>query len=160
MPWFRTLLWIGTISMIVIIGFKTLHLRSVGVPTVEAFEFAGAEKAKEIVQSWVDASVKHTAVSSIKLDFLFIVCYVLLMINCSNHQMNKERNLVLNNLLRFNIALAVVTFVLDVSENLIMLNNIRSMNDFFSDDDDSSAKVFICRVDCGGVVGVGFQTYP
>ena len=131
MPWFRRLLWIGTFILMIVLTIKSFHLRSANVPTIEAFELADRANAISIVQSWDDPVVKHIAVSSIKLDFLFIAFYVLLMINCSNHQMNKERNLVLNNLLRFNIALAFVTCVLDVSENLIMLNNIESINDFF-----------------------------
>ena len=131
MPWFRRLLWIGTFLLMIVLTIKSFHLRSANAPTVEAFEVADRADATAIVQSWKDPLIKHTAVSSIKLDFLFIACYVLLMINCSNHQMNKERNLVLNNLLRLNIALAVVTCILDVSENFIMLHNIRSIEDFF-----------------------------
>jgi hypothetical protein len=129
MPWFRTLLWIGTISLALVLGVESFRLRSMHVATVEAFEMANHTEAREMVQSWSDASVKHTVITGIKLDYLFIVFYVLLMINCSNHQMNQERNLILNNLLRFNIALAVDTGILDIAENVIMMNNIRSIDD-------------------------------
>jgi hypothetical protein len=130
MPWFRTLLWIGTISLMIVLSIKSFRLRSANVPSVEAFEMSDHTEAKEILQSWSDASVKHIVTTSIKLDYLFIVFYVLLMINCSNRQMNIERNLILNNLLRFNIALAIDTGILDIAENIIMMHNIRSIGDF------------------------------
>jgi len=131
MPWFRGLLWIGTILLIIVLGMKSYRLRSANVYTVEAFEFANKEKAKEIIEEWKTAGLLHTAKSSILLDYVFMAFYVLLMINCSNHQMNLEHNLVLNNLLRFNIPLAVDTGILDFAENSIMLNNIRSVDDYF-----------------------------
>lgn len=130
MPWFKTLLWVGSISLMVVLSIKSFRLRWAHVATVVAFEMAGRTEAKEILQSWNDASVKHIVITSIKLDYLFIVFYVLLMINCSNRQMNMERNLILNNLLRFNIALAIDTGILDIAENIIMMHNIRSIGDF------------------------------
>jgi len=131
MPWFRTLLWIGTIFLMIVLGVKAYHLRSAQVATVEAFEMAGKDEASEILRSWTEKEVLYTVKSSIRLDYLFIVFYVLLMINCSNHQMNLEQNLAMNNLLRFSIPLAVDTGILDVAENLIMMHNIRSIEDFF-----------------------------
>ena|GEM_PF-4420234 len=131
MPWFRTLLWIGTISLMIVLSVKSFRLRSTHVSTVEAFEMADQTEAKEILQSWNDASVEHSVINSIKLDYLFIGFYVLLMINYSNHQMNKERNLILNNLLRFNIALSIDTGILDIAENIIMMHNIRSIDEYF-----------------------------
>ena len=131
MPWFRTFLWIGTISLMIMLGVKSFRLRSENIATVETFEMASRPEAEAILQSWDNSSVKHIVVTSIKLDYLFIAFYVLLMINCSNHQMNKERNLILNNLLRFNIALAIDTGILDIVENIIMMHNIRDIDDFF-----------------------------
>ena len=131
MPWFRTFLWIGTISLMIVLGAKSFSLRSKQVDTVEAFEMANYAEAKKILQSWNDAAVKHTVTNSIKLDYLFITFYVLLMLNCSSHQMNKERNLILNNLLRFNIALSIDTGILDIAENIIMMHNIRSIDEYF-----------------------------
>ena len=131
MPWFRTLLWIGTISLMIVLGAKSFSLRSKQVYTVEAFEMASRSEAETMLQSWNGVSVMHTVITSIKLDYLFIVFYVLLMINCSNHQMNRERNLILNNLLRFNIALSIDTGILDIAENVIMMHNIRSIDDYF-----------------------------
>jgi hypothetical protein len=132
MPWFRAFLWIGTIFLMIVLGIKSYHLRSAQVATVEAFEFANEDEATGIVQSWVDRHVLYTAKSSIHLDYLFILFYVLLMINCSNHQMNLEQNVALNNLLRFSIPLAVGTGILDFAENLLMMHNIRSIDDFFT----------------------------
>jgi len=129
MPWFRTLLWIGTISLMIVLSAKSFRLVKLHVARVEAFEFASRTEAKQIVQSWKDAPAMHTVTSSIWLDYLFIAFYVLLMINCSNHQMNLERNLILNNLLRLNIALAIDTGLLDIAENVIMMHNIRSIED-------------------------------
>ena len=130
MPWFRIFLWIGTISLMIILGVKSFRLRSENVATVEAFEMASRSEAESILQAWDNSSVKHMVVTSIKLDYLFIAFYVLLMINCSNHQMNKERNLILNNLLRFNIALSIDTGILDVAENVIMMHNIRDIDNY------------------------------
>jgi len=131
MPWFRALLWIGTIFLLVVLGIKSYHLWSAQVATVEAFEMADKDDATKILQSWTENQVLYTVKSSIHLDYIFIVFYVLLMINCSNHQMNLEQNLRLNNLLRFSIPLAVVTGLLDFAENLIMMHNIRSIVDYF-----------------------------
>ena len=131
MPWFRTFLWIGTIFLMIVLGAKSFSLRSKQVSTVEAFEMASRSEAVAMLQSWKDASVTHIVVTSIKLDYLFVAFYVLLMLNCSNHQMNKERNLILNNLLRFNIALSIDTGILDIVENVIMMHNIRSIDEYF-----------------------------
>ena len=130
MPWFRTLLWIGTISLMIMLGIKSYRLRSEQVATVEAFEMANRSEAEAMLQSWNGASVEHNVITTIKLDYLFIAFYVLLMINCSNHQMNKERNLILNNLLRFNIALSIDTGMLDIAENVIMMHNIRDIDHY------------------------------
>ena len=129
MPWFRTLLWIGTISLMLVLSAKSYRLVTLNVASVVAFEFASSSKAMEVLESWNEASALHTVISSIQLDYLFIAFYVLLMINCSNHQMNLEGNLILNNLLRLNIALASVTGILDIAENVIMMHNIRSIGD-------------------------------
>ena len=118
--------------MMIVLSAKSYRLVNLGVERVEAFEFASAAEAKDMVQSWEDASALRTVISSIKLDYLFIAFYVLLMINCSNHRMNLERNLILNNLLRFNIALAIDTGGLDIAENVIMMHNIRSVDDHIS----------------------------
>jgi hypothetical protein len=131
MAWFRALLWIGTIFLMIVLGTKSYHLRSAQVATVEEFEMADKDEATKILRLWVEKQVLYTVKSSIRLDYLFIVFYVLLMINCSNHQMNLEQNLALNNLLRFSIPLAVDTGILDLAENLIMMHNIRSIDDFF-----------------------------
>ena len=131
MPWFKTFLWIGTISLMIVLGVKSFSLRSEHVATVEEFEMASRSEAEAILQSWNDISVMRTVITSIKLDYLFLAFYVLLMINCSNHQMNKERNLILNNLLRLNIALSIGTGILDIAENVIMMHNIRSIDEYF-----------------------------
>jgi len=131
MPWFRTFLWIGTIFLMIVLGAKSFSLKSKQVSTVEAFEMASRSEAVAMLQSWKDVSVTHIVVTSIKLDYLFVAFYVLLMLNCSSHQMNKERNLILNNLLRFNIALSIVTGILDIVENVIMMHNINSIDEFF-----------------------------
>ena len=131
MPWFRWLLWIGTITLFLTLGMKAYHLWSARTPTVECFEFSNKQDAIDTVMLWDQKNVMYTVKSSIWLDYAFLVCYVLLMINLSNHQMNLEKNLFLNSLLRLNIPLAAVTGVLDFSENSIMLNNIRSPEDHF-----------------------------
>ena len=131
MPWFKTLLWIGTIVLVIVLGVKTYRLSSMDVATVECFEMANRVKAEKILNEWTQTGAIRVATNSIKIDFVFILFYVLLMINCSNHQMNLEPNLTLNNLLRLNIALAVDVDILDFAENLILLNNISSINDFF-----------------------------
>ena len=108
MPWFRTLLWIGTIFLDDRTWYrKRIAFCNAHVATVEAFEFANKGKAKEYRGVSGEATgLLHTAKSNIRLDYVFMVFYVLLMINCSNHQMNLEQTLVLNNLLRFSIPLA------------------------------------------------------
>jgi hypothetical protein len=95
------------------------------------FEFADEATARNMLQSWEQAKVMHTVISSINVDYVFILFYVLLMINVSNHQMNVEPGLMLNNFLRLNIPLAIDTGILDIAENMIMMHNIRSIDYFF-----------------------------
>lgn len=130
MPWFRTFLWIGTIFLMIVLGSRMFRLMEMEVATVECFEMSDRMEGERILHEWTTMGAMDTVVNSIKIDFLFMVFYVLLMINCSNHQMNLEPNLVLNNLLRLNIVLAIVLGVLDLAENLILLHNIRSMNEY------------------------------
>ena len=131
MPWFRWLLWIGTFVLFFTLGMKAYHLWSADTPTIECFEFSNKQDAADTVKLWEQKNLMYTVKSSIWLDYAFLIFYVLLMINQSNHQMNVEKNLVLNSLLRLNIPLAAIAGVLDVAENSIMLNNIRSPEDHF-----------------------------
>ena len=122
MPWFRNLLWFATMAMIVILYIKSWPLQE------HCFWFLELDetKAKAIYDSWSAEQLKR-AQAIITLDNIFIVFYVLLMINCSNYQMNLESNLLLNNLLRASMPLSVVAGVVDAVENYILRQNIEQI---------------------------------
>ncbi|HEY5747156.1 MAG TPA: hypothetical protein VIU12_13830 [Chryseolinea sp.] len=124
MPWFRVILWIGSVSLAILLYQKSDNFRKADLPTISEFEFARRDAAAIIHFSWRENSLLNTVREITIYDFIFILFYVLLIMNCSSKRMNLERNLILNNLLRFNIALAVVTGLLDVAENVILIRNL------------------------------------
>ena len=67
--------------------------------------------------------------SNTHTDFLFIIDYTLLILLCSYLQMQNEKSLALNSLLRLNLLLAIMVALLDVTENLKILYNIRHFAD-------------------------------
>lgn len=120
----KTFLWAGTIFLIVIMGFYSQRFRKAEVKGIVALEFADTTEGTAIIQSWNDKGLISTAKRVTYIDFIFLAFYSLLMMRCSSDQMNLEKNVALNNLLRFNLLLAVLTGLLDIAENFILLHNI------------------------------------
>lgn len=84
---------------------------------------------KWAITSYGDQSLLQIAQTNTKWDFAFILSYVALMIALSNWQMQREKWLPLNEMLRFNLFVMVVAGLLDVVENFRLLHNFHHGND-------------------------------
>lgn len=124
----RTILWIGIVVSIVFFYLQSSKFKTAGVRSIEDYEYASSSEALQILKSWEEAGLVMNVKKTIHYDFIFILVYLLLMIGCSNDQVTRERNKVLNHLLRLSIALAPIVALLDLSENLILLHNIQISN--------------------------------
>jgi hypothetical protein len=122
--WLRLVLWIGTVTIMVILFQLSAPLREAGVASVEVFEMAGKSEAVEIIASWKKVNLVDTVLRVIYVDYLFILFYVPLMIISSRDQLKLETNGLLCMLLMLSTPFAILTGVLDVIENLIMSKNI------------------------------------
>ena len=123
----RTILWIGIVVSVVFFYVQSSKFKKAGVADIEDYEYATtSNEARQILKSWEDVNLVRTVKTTIHYDFAFIVIYLLLMIDCFNDQVTQEQNRILNNLLRLSIALAVVVALLDLSENFILLYNLKN----------------------------------
>jgi hypothetical protein len=127
MPWVRILLWVGLLTLAGALYYKSVNLTTppAFIPDDPLFE-DHFDQDKYILnlntyQKFNKASIAmREEVETINfLYFIFIGVYVLLIINCSSNQMNLQQNLVMNNLLRFNIVLAIIVGLADVFENIV-----------------------------------------
>ena len=123
----RAILWIGIVVSVVFFYLQSSKFKDAGAKSIEDYEYAASAEASQILKSWEEAGLVMNVKKTIYYDFIFILIYLLLMIGCSNDQVTRERNKVLNNLLRLSIALAPIVALLDLSENLILLHNIKTL---------------------------------
>src|SRR5258706_11981267 len=124
----RLLAWAGTIIFFILIAVNSKRFCRAEPPAkgILALETANRQKGKAILARWEQGTGNLMAVAKrITLhDFFFIFFYVALLIMLSNNQMYRETWLPLNTLLRLNVPLAIVTGLLDVTENILLLQNI------------------------------------
>jgi hypothetical protein len=121
--------WTGTIIFFVILAVYSKRFDKAEPPArgIYALETASRNEGKAILLSWQqdEASLAAVAKRITIYDFFFLVFYVSLLIMLSNNQMYRETWLPLNSLLRFSIPLAIITGLLDVTENILLLYNLR-----------------------------------
>jgi hypothetical protein len=96
--------------------------------SIYALEMAPADKLPAIFAGWSAAPIHdHTifdeARSNTRVDFLFIVCYVGVLVIVSYKLLQRQKNPILNDLLRLCILLAFVAGILDAVENVILLGD-------------------------------------
>lgn len=103
------------------------------VPGIIPLEFAAPDKGRQILASWNDANhpqlgnVLEVGKRTTRVDFLFLLFYTIVLASLSNRRIYRERDPVLNSLLRMNILLAILAGLLDLAENFVLLCN---MNNF------------------------------
>ncbi|WP_343692666.1 hypothetical protein [Chitinophaga sp.] len=128
----KIILWLLFIVLVIITG-QEAHIIQVNAgdqATLLHLEFTDFAAGKKILDCWRgitygEGTLLSLAQSNTRTDFLFLITYTLLLISYSNSQMQQERNPALNNLLRLNLFLAVLAGLCDVSENLILLYDMR-----------------------------------
>ena len=130
----RTLLWIVFLIVIAVMFQQEHAITSRSGHGTQWLEFVNANEGKAIVCGWQRicygrGTLVNIARSVTNLDFLFILTYVCLMITRSYNQMQRERWLFWNELLRLNLILALLAGLLDVTENFILLYDLRHLND-------------------------------
>lgn len=128
----KIVLWLLFIALVLIMGQEGLIIEKNAGPSFAIFklEFANCDAGKAMLCLWQSkpygaGTLLTLARSGTHTDFLFIFTYTLLLIIYSNSQMQRERVSWLNTLLRLNLFLAVLAGLLDISENLILLYDMR-----------------------------------
>jgi len=123
----KNILWFMLIVISAVMAYHGWLISASGHTLLE-LQFVCAGKGAEILGNWSkyyagDRVLLDVARLNTKIEFLFIVVYVLQLITLSNALMQRERSVFINELLRMNLMLAVLLGLLDVSENIIQLHN-------------------------------------
>jgi len=132
----KTFLWIIFISVTIVMACQDRVLRcgTTGHYGVIDVEKAGPVQGLVILNEWngkryADKTLVQVAVNNTRWDFLFIFCYVALLLLHSNDQMQREKWLWLNGLLRLNILLALLAGTFDIIEDLLLFYDFRHVPD-------------------------------
>lgn len=101
---------------------------------VAQLEFAGRERGQLILQTWnhipfAGQTLLQVAVHNTWLNYLLLILFTSLLMLYSYLQMQREKLLQLNELLRFNLVLTVCIFLLGIEENYLLLHNMRHVDD-------------------------------
>ncbi len=125
-------LWTLFITIIVILSGQKFYISNHGGSLqILNFETANTSKVKTLLDYYSITKVNgvsllyYVRINTV-VDFFFIVSYVSVLIMVSYSLMQKEKNITLNNLLRFNMLLAIVAGLFDVGENIILLRDINN----------------------------------
>ena len=97
-------------------------------------EFASRAQGKQILHAWNDIpfsgkTLLQVAVNHTWLNDLLLILFTSLLLLYSYLQMQHEKWLRLNELLRFNLLLTIGIFLLGIEENYLLLHNMRHVND-------------------------------
>lgn len=132
----KKFIWFIFIALSAYMGYQGYVLQCLKKTGYSIFqlEIACKDSGQAILHTWNNipygnGTLLDVAKSNTHWDFLFIACYVLLIILHSSAQMQNEKSLFLNSLLRFNLFLAVLAGFLDVNENIMLLHNFRHVAD-------------------------------
>lgn len=99
-----------------------------------SLQFADKDQGLDLVQQFSRTSTHHgttvlqEAILNTEWDFLFILSYIFLLTSLSYNEMQSQRSSVLNNLLRLNFPLIIITGLLDTIENVILLDDMKPWN--------------------------------
>ncbi|WP_199141470.1 hypothetical protein [Pedobacter sp. ASV12] len=114
--------------IVFIMGYQGKLLERAGFGIINLELAKDGATGKNILQQWHgspygDGTLLDIAKQNVQLDYFFIVVYVSLLMALANSQMQREKSVWLNNLLRFNLLLAFLTGLLDVIENIMIQHN-------------------------------------
>lgn len=129
----KNILWIILVLLVGRMLYQNKQMSSSRFNLIDV-QLADKQKGAQIIAEWKnshsgDTSLLTVARANTKLDFLFILVYVLQLITLNNALMQREKKLMHNELLRLNLMLAVVIGLLDVSENFVLLHNFHFAGD-------------------------------
>jgi hypothetical protein len=122
----KIIIWTGFLVLLLVFSYYEYYFLNAKLSSIICFEFANANKGKEILSQWNSAGLLSVAKWMTWLDFVYIFCYVGIIIIFSNTQIRKEPSIGLNALLRANFFFAFLAGFLDVIENISLLYNIQS----------------------------------
>ncbi|HZY39736.1 MAG TPA: hypothetical protein VFE53_23940 [Mucilaginibacter sp.] len=102
--------------------------------TIVQLETANKCRGQAILKEWKslpygEGTVLDVARSNTYWDFLFILCYVTMIVIQSYNQMQREKWMFLNALLRLNLFLAFLAGFFDICENSMLLHNFSHVAD-------------------------------
>lgn len=131
-------LWFGLITISLLIGFQEIRINYIEKApfNILQLEFAGKEEGRVLLEQWASASsvppgyptLLREARRNTHEDYIFIFFYTSILILISYNQMQREGGSRLNSLLRLNLFLAPLAGLLDVTENIILLQDMRPYN--------------------------------
>jgi hypothetical protein len=121
MKYLSTIAWVGFILIILFGVCQGYKMRGKNFSIIR-IELGSGDEAREYLNYLGTTSVNHhsllhEAKINTRADCFFILCYVIIMINVSYQQMQREKWYPLNTLLRLSILLAVCTGLCDYIEN-------------------------------------------
>jgi hypothetical protein len=131
----KLLLWIVFLAVFTLLYHKDTVLKSYGNNKgIVSLELSKKDAGVKLITNWRtqyygDDTLIKVAQDHTRLDFFYILIYVSLLMVMSNWQMQRENQVLLNELLRFNFFIVVIAGVLDVIENFRMLHNFHHVND-------------------------------
>lgn len=120
----RPIIWIGFVSCVLFFILQHIEYRTL---TSTAFsilpmEFLSKERLGPFLRDMMEQPLYwEYAKSNTIVDFFFIIFYCAVIILISYKLMQLQSNPVLNNLIRFNILLAIIVGILDWIENIFIL---------------------------------------
>ncbi|MDB4922906.1 hypothetical protein [Mucilaginibacter sp.] len=132
----KKILWLALIVIFLVSVYQALVVY-LGTPEhyqLPGLAYADQQGAHDWLAAWQAApygrgTLLDVARSNLHLDFGFIFVYTMLILLLSYLQMQRERSPRLNAYLRLNIFLALILTVSDILENILLLYDIRHIND-------------------------------
>lgn len=118
----KSVAWLVFFGMIFVFYHYSRFFWHAGVPGWWSLSSPAADPG-EIYSAWARAGLLPLVRRVMWLDFVFIPCYVMLIMIISGTRLRKEPSIVFNSLLRANYFFAVAAGLADATENGIVLFN-------------------------------------
>lgn len=115
------LVFLGVSAYMVYLG----HLLNASGYGIVDLQFADAIEGNIILGTYQSHNLLPIVRTHLQFDFLYLILYVWLMITLSAVQMQREKWIPLNELLRLNVLLALMVGGLDIVENIRTFHNLR-----------------------------------
>ena len=106
----RTFAWIGFFIILlfnIIQGYRINYIYCKQFNIIK-LELASKADGKEYITYLAANDILRDAKVNTVIDCVFILCYVIILISISVRQMQRQKSVMLNSLLRFNLSLAVL----------------------------------------------------